>query len=254
VGRILLDSGIEPVVQMTLRDRNRIALQSDLLGAYALGVRNILCLSGDHPKFGNHQDAKPVGDLGIFDFIRKLRLMGEGSFFNGTAFASRGDCPRFFVGAVTNPFAGENVSINVDRLERKVEAGAEFIQTQPIFEWEPMAAWMEEVTKRNLHKRTALLLGAMPVQSLNMWYHLSSKVPGIRIPQSILSRVENAADGREEGIKICSEVVEAVRNTEGAVGVHLMSVQWEEGLLEVARRTGLTGVHPPQALYAKELR
>jgi 5,10-methylenetetrahydrofolate reductase len=238
---ILLQEGLTPIPQFTLRDRNRIGLQSDLFGAYALGVRTIFCLTGDHPRFGNHPDAKPVYDFTIIEFLKRVKaLCDNGEYFNGrTINVPPGTVPKFFIGAAANPHTKGGLNENIERLEKKYEAGARFFQTQPIFDMEGSQRWMEAVRKSGLHKRAYFLLGAMPIKSPKALDHLKNDVPGIYIPPEISARIMKAADPAAEGKKICVEMLRALRATEGVAGVHLMSVYWEEALPEVARAAGL---------------
>lgn len=230
--------GIEPIVQMTCRDRNRIAIQSDLLGAYSLGMRNVLCLSGDHQKFGNHPDSKNVYDIDSMHLIYLLRRMREEKkFFSGEEIKEHE--PRFFIGAVANPFA-DPFEFRVDRLEKKVEAGAQFIQTQCIFDMERFERFMEMVRERGIDQRVHILAGVTPLKSWRAAKYIQSEVAGMIVPDSLVERLKNAEDPKKEGIEICIEQVKHIKeNVKGVHGVHIMAIAWEEVVPEIVERAGL---------------
>lgn len=229
--------GIDPIVQMTCRDRNRIAMQSDLLGAYSLGVRNVLCLSGDHQKFGNHPTAKNVYDIDSIQLVHLLRRMREEKkFFSGEEIKEHE--PRFFVGAVANPFA-DPFEFRVVRLEKKIAAGAEFIQTQCIYDMERFARFMEMVRKRGLHGRTYILAGVTPLKSWKAAKYLQTSIPGMVVPEEIVQRLKKAEDQKAEGLNICIEQIEHLRMIKGVAGVHIMAIAWEEVVPELVERSGL---------------
>ncbi|BAF59187.1 MAG: 5,10-methylenetetrahydrofolate reductase [Pelotomaculum sp.] len=233
----ILQNGLEPVIQVTCRDRNRIAIQSDLLGAYSLGMRNLLCLSGDHQSFGNHPAAKNVYDVDSVQLIQLVRRMrDERKFFSGEEIKK---CePRFFIGAVANPFA-DPFELQVDRLEKKIEAGAEFIQTQCIYDMERFARFMEVCVRRGLHERAYILAGLTPIKGLRSVSYMRT-IPGITVPDEIVSRVKNARDQKAEGINICIEQINYIRkNIKGISGIHLMAIAWEEIVPEIVKRAGL---------------
>lgn len=238
---ILLNEGMHVIPQFTLRDRNRIALQGDLFGAYALGVRTVFCLTGDHPRFGNFPEAKPVYDFTIIEFIKKVKALSEeGKYFNGVKInVPPGTVPKFLIGAAANPITGGGLDANIERLEKKYEAGARFFQTQPIFDLEGFQRWMEAVRKAGLHKKAFIIAGAMPFKSFKAAHHIADEVPGNTVPKSVIERVQEAADPAAEGKKICVEILNVLKKTEGVAGVHLMSVYFEEALPEVARTAGL---------------
>jgi methylenetetrahydrofolate reductase (NADPH) len=240
---ILLEMGIEPVVQVVCRDRNRIAIQSDILGAAAIGVRNILCLTGDHQKFGNHPQARGVFDLDSIQLIRMLRIMrDEGRFLCGEELRNSKRepivQPKLFIGAAANPF-GDPFELRVTRLAKKVEAGADFIQTQPVFDMERFERWMEAVRERGLDKKTHILAGVMPVKSHRALNYMRKNVPGMSIPGKLITRMKKAEKPREEGIKICLEMIERLKDMEGVHGIHIMAVEWEEVVPEIVQRAGL---------------
>lgn len=234
----ILGSGIEPVIQITCRDRNRIAIQSDLLGAYSLGIKNVLCLSGDHQVFGNHPTAKNVYDIDSIQLIQLTRRMkDEKLFFSGEQIKEHE--PRFFVGAVANPFA-DPFLYQVDRLEKKINAGAEFIQTQCIFDLERFARFMEICVARGLHERAYILAGVTPLKGWRAAKYMNDCVPGISVPEEIVSRLENAEDQKSEGISICSEQIKFIReNIKGLSGFHIMAISWEEVVPVIIKGAGL---------------
>jgi methylenetetrahydrofolate reductase (NADPH) len=234
----IMGGGIEPVIQITCRDRNRIAIQSDLLGAYSLGVKNVLCLSGDHQVFGNHPTAKNVYDIDSIQLIQLTRRMrDEKLFFSGEQIKEHE--PRFFVGAVANPFADPFLS-QVDRLEKKINAGAEFIQTQCIFDLERFARFMEICVARGLHERAYILAGVTPLKGWRAAKYMRDCVPGISVPEEIVSRLENAEDQKAEGISICSEQIKFIReNIKGLSGFHIMAISWEEVVPIIIKGAGL---------------
>ncbi|RKO67121.1 methylenetetrahydrofolate reductase [Desulfofundulus salinus] len=233
----ILDCGLEPIVQMTCRDRNRIAIQSDLLGAYSLGVRNLLCLSGDHQKFGNEPSAKNVYDIDSIQLIYLMRRMrDEKLFFSGEPIKEHE--PRFFIGAVANPFA-DPFEFRVARLEKKVEAGAEFIQTQCIFDMERFERFMEMVRERGIHERVHILAGVTPLKSWRAAKYLQTSVSGMIVPDDVVERLKKAEDPKREGIEICIEQIKHIRNIPGVHGVHIMAIAWEEVVPEIVERSGL---------------
>ncbi len=234
----VLDCGIEPIVQMTCRDRNRIAMQSDLLGAYSLGMRNVLCLSGDHQKFGNHPTSKNVYDIDSMQLIYLLRRMrDEKKFFSGEEIKEHE--PRFFIGAVANPFA-DPFEFRVARLEKKVEAGAEFIQTQCIFDMERFERFMEMVRERGIHERVHILAGVTPMKSWRAAKYIQTSVSGMIVPDELVQRLKNAEDPKREGIDICIEQIKYIKeNIKGVHGVHIMAIAWEEVVPEIVEKSGL---------------
>lgn len=233
--QILLEMGLEPVVQMTCRDRNRIALQSDLLGAWALGMKNLLCLTGDHPKFGDHPGAKPVFDLDSIQLLHMLKTMREEKkMLSGTPLEGE---PRFFLGAVENPFA-DPFAFRSRRLAKKITAGAEFIQTQIVYNVDKFARWMEEVREKGLHKRAFILAGVAPLKSAGMAKYMKKNVPGMDVPDTIISRLEQKKS-KAEGIEVCIEIIERLRQIEGLAGIHIMAIEWEEVVAQLVERAGL---------------
>jgi methylenetetrahydrofolate reductase (NADPH) len=235
-GVIAIRRGLEPVVQMTCRDRNRIAIQSDLLGAAALGIKNILCLTGDHQSFGNHPQARGVFDLDSIQLIDMLRRMrDEKKFMCGEEMTVE---PRFFIGAAENPFA-DPFEFRVMRLAKKVMAGADFIQTQLIYNVEKFARWMEMVRDMDLHKKVYVMAGVGPIKSAGAARYMKNKVPGMDVPDEIVERLQAASDPKEEGIKICLDIINQVRSIEGVSGIHIMAIEWETSVPDIVERSGL---------------
>jgi len=234
---IAISCGVEPVVQMVCRDRNRIAMQSDILGAAALGVKNILCLSGDHQKFGNHPQAANVFDIDSMQSIAMVKKMrDEKKFLSGDPIKEPE--PRLFIGAVENPFA-DPFEFRVIRLAKKIEAGADFIQTQCVFDIDKFAKWMELVVKKGLHKKVYILAGLTPVRSAKALHYMKNEVAGMSIPDELIRRMESAQDAKEEGIKICLEMIESVKNIGGVSGIHLMPIGWESITPIILERAGM---------------
>lgn len=233
---IVRTMGLEPVMQLACRDRNRIALQSDFLGACALGIENFLCITGDHQSLGNHPDAKSVFDIDSIQLLSIFRrLRDEGILANGEKV--RGDI-RAFLGAGENPFA-DPLEFRVFRLAKKVEAGAQFIQTQAVFDLEVFSRWMEEVRRLKLHERVHILAGVIPLKSLQALRYMKEEVPGMVIPRWVEERIERAQDPKEEGVRIAVEIIEALRKMEGVRGVHIMAVAWESIVPEIVQQSGL---------------
>ena len=230
-GLIAKEEGLEGfIVQMTTRDRNRLALQMDLLGCSALGVNNVLCLSGDHISFGNHPEAKTVYDLDSVNFVNMVKKMrDEGKFQCGDDI--KGRAPEFFIGAAANPFAYP-LEVRPLRLEKKVRAGVDFIQTQCVFNIDKFEKWLEMVRDRGLHEKVDILAGITPIKSLGAARYMQKNVPGIDLPDSVIERLSGAPKGKraDEGIKIAVETVERVREMQGVNGVHLMAIEWEEAV------------------------
>lgn len=233
------EEGIDPIVQMTCRDRNRIALQMDILGIAALGINNVLCLTGDYVTMGNHPSAKPVYDLDSIQLIKIIKGMRDDKRFqNGEKIDVE---PRLYIGAVSNPFGGYPLWVDVIRLEKKVEAGADFIQTQCVFNLEKFEEWMKLVRQKKLHERIHILAGVTPLKSYRMAKYMSENVPGIEIPERILNRMSNVPkeQASEEGINICVEMIEKLKEIEGVHGIHIMAIGWEEVVPELVKRAKL---------------
>jgi methylenetetrahydrofolate reductase (NADPH) len=237
--KILLEEGVEPIMQMTCRDRNRIAIQSDLLGAAALGIRNVLCLTGDHQKFGDQPEARGVFDLDSIQLIASVSKMNNGFFLSGQEMKK---APEFLIGAAANPFA-EPFEMRVIRLNKKVNAGARFIQTQPVFHMEIFARWMEKIVAMGLHEKCAILAGVMPVKSEKALLHMKKEVPGVKINDEYIDRMKAAHDHKEEGIKIAVEMIHSLRNIKGVRGIHLMPVMWESVTPVIIQEAGLETIN-----------
>ncbi|MBI5601816.1 MAG: methylenetetrahydrofolate reductase [Deltaproteobacteria bacterium] len=235
---LLKQEGLDPVLQMVTRDRNRIALQSDILGASALGIRNILCLSGDHQSFGNQPQAVGVFDLDSIQLIRVVRRMrDEAQVLGGDALTRP---PDLFVGAAANPFA-DPFFYRVIRLAKKVRAGAEFIQTQCIYNLERFKEWMTQVTDRGLEKQVHILGGITPLKSAKMAEYMKSQVAGMDIPDEMIQRMKSvpAKQQRQEGIKISVETIQALKEMAGVQGVHIMAIEWEDVVPQIVEEAGL---------------
>jgi methylenetetrahydrofolate reductase (NADPH) len=230
--------GLEPNFQMVCRDRNRLAMQGDILGVYSHGVRNMLCLSGDHQKFGNHPESKNVFDLDSMQLIHLVKTMrDDGKFLNGEDIDER---PKLFIGAAANPFA-EPCEFRVHRLAKKIAAGADFIQTQCIYNMERFREFMKQAVDMGLHEKCYILAGLTPMKTLGMARYMAKSVPGMDVPESLLKRLEGAGKGKvaEEGIKITLEQIEEFKEMEGVAGIHLMAIEWEHRVPEIAERAGL---------------
>ncbi len=235
---LLKQAGVEPLMQMVVRDRNRIALQSDLLGASALGIRNLLCLSGDHQIFGDDPEAKNVYDIDsiqLVDLVRRMR--DEGRFPSGKELAGK---PAVLIGCAVNPFA-DPYEIRVPRLALKVQAGADFVQTQCIFNLKKFEQYMQDVRNRGLHEKVAVLAGVTPLKSAGMAKFMKKNVAGMDIPDEVIKRI-SAADKKDQpqvGIQMCIETIERLRGIEGVRGVHLMAIEWEQKVPEIVKSAGL---------------
>lgn len=237
VAVMLNQVGLEPIIQMTCRDRNRIAIQSDLLGAAALGIKNLLCLTGDHQKFGNHPASKNVFDLDSIQLLKMVKEMrDEKKFQCGEEMDVE---PHFFLGAAENPFS-DPFEIRALRLAKKVAAGADFIQTQIVYNIEKFARWMEMVRELGLHKKVYILAGVAPVKSLGMAKYMKNNVPGMDVSDWAIERMTEAGKERakEEGINICVDVIKQVKEIEGIAGVHIMAIEWEEAVSEIVEKAG----------------
>jgi methylenetetrahydrofolate reductase (NADPH) len=232
------EAGLEPTVQMTCRDRNRIALQMDILGAAALGINNMLCLTGDHQMFGNHPMAKGVFDLDSIQLVKMVKEMrDEKKFQCGEEMAVE---PRLYIGAAANPFA-DPFEFRVLRLANKIAAGADFIQTQIIFNVDKFAKWMEGVRDKGLHERVKILAGVAPIKSIGAARYMQKKVPGMDVPEPIIERLKGVPkeEVSKQGIKVCVDIINQVREIPGVAGIHLMAIEWEEVVHEILETAGL---------------
>lgn len=233
----VMAEGVEPVLHMTCRDRNRIGLQSDLLGAYSLGIRNVLVLTGDHPSMGNHPDARPVFELDSIELCRVLRKMRDtGCFINGEPCKP---APKFHIGVGENPFAA-TAEFSALRLAQKAAAGADFVQTQPVYDLERFAEWMSLLVRMGLNSRLSVIAGVLPVRSHSALERIS-KVPGLHVPEDIFRRFKGltAEEEHAEGIRMAAETVAAIKEIPGVHGVHIMAINWTEAVPEILSRTGL---------------
>ncbi|MEW5909411.1 MAG: methylenetetrahydrofolate reductase [Thermodesulfobacteriota bacterium] len=229
--------GLEPVLQMVTRDRNRIALQSDILGAASFDIHNILCLSGDHQIFGDSPQGQNVYDIDSIQLIQTVRYMrDEGKFLGGDTLIRP---PQMFVGAAANPFA-DPFEIRVPRLAKKAAAGAEFIQTQCIYNLEKFELWMKMACTRGLHEKVHILAGLTPLKSAGMARYMKTRVPGMDVPDDIVKRMAGTPKEKqpEEGIAICIESIERLKKVEGVHGFHLMAIEWEEMVPEIVEKAG----------------
>jgi methylenetetrahydrofolate reductase (NADPH) len=233
---ILQRMGLDPVMQMVVRDRNRIAIQSDILGAIALGIRNVLCLSGDSQKFGNHPTAKGVYDIDSIQLVQTLKTMrDEKKFLCGENIS--GEVP-LYIGAVENPYA-DPFEFRVTRLAKKVKAGADFIQTQAVYDVNKFALWMQMIRDQGLDKQVHILAGVIPIKSVGMARYMRDNVSGVSVPDEIITRLENAKNVKEEGVNITLEIIEQLKEIDGIHGVHIMAVAWEDIVPVIAERAGL---------------
>ena len=238
VSALLKQMGLEPTMQMVCRDRNRIAMQSDIFGAYALGIRNILCLSGDHQKFGNHPTAKNVFDLDSIQLIQTVKKMrDEHKVLSGDEIEGP---PQMFIGAAANPFA-DPFEFRVIRLAKKAAAGVDFIQTQCIYDMDKFERFMQMARDRGLHEKIFILAGVTPLKSVGMARYMKEKVAGMEVPDEIINRMKAAGKekAREEGLKICVEQIQRLKSIPGVHGIHLMAIEWEEVVHEIVERAGL---------------
>ena len=235
---LLNSEGFDPVLQMVVRDRNRIALQSDILGASALGIRNVLCLSGDHQIFGNQPQAMGVFDLDSIQFIQVVKAMrDEGTILGGIPLDLP---PELFIGAAANPF-GDPLEFRAIRLSKKIVAGADFIQTQCIYNFKRFETWINMAKERGLTEKAFILGGVTPLKSPGMAKYMKTKVSGMNVPDEIIKRMEGVPKNkqREEGIQICVETIERLKETPAIRGVHIMAIEWEEMVGEIVERAGL---------------
>ena len=230
--------GLEPILQMVTRDRNRIALQSDILGAASFDIYNILCLSGDHQSFGDCAQGQNVHDLDSMQLLQTVRYMrDEGKFLGGDEISRP---PQLFAGAAANPFA-DPFEIRVPRLAKKVAAGAEFIQTQCIYDLDKFEAWMAQVRDRGLHEKVCILAGMTPMKSVGMARYMKNRVPGMAVPDEVVKRMADTPKEKQadEGITICVEAMQRLKEVEGIRGFHVMAIEWEEKVPEIVERVGL---------------
>jgi methylenetetrahydrofolate reductase (NADPH) len=235
---LLLSRGLEPVLQVVVRDRNRIALQSDILGASAIGIKNILCLSGDHQSFGNQPQAMGVFDLDSIQLVQTVKNMrDQGTVLGGESLTKS---PQLFIGAAANPFA-DPLELRVIRLAKKIRAGADFIQTQCVYNLQRFQEWMNMIRGKGLTEQVSILAGVTPLKSAGMARYMRDKVAGMDIPDEVITRIEGVPKGkqRKEGIQICVETIQRLKEMQGIKGFHVMAIEWEEAVGEIVERAGL---------------
>jgi methylenetetrahydrofolate reductase (NADPH) len=233
---LLKETGAEPVLQVVVRDRNRLALQSDILGAAALGIRNVLCLAGDHQRLGNHPAAAGAYDIDPIQLIQMLKtLRDEHRVESGETIS--GEVP-LYIGAVAHPFA-EPLELHTITLAKKIRAGADFIQTQAIYELPPFLAWMDKVREQGLHGKAHFLASVLPIKSVEMARRMRG-IPGMRLPDELVERIERAADAKTEGIRICVETIEQLKRVPGVHGIHIMAVASEDAVPGIVKAAGLS--------------
>jgi methylenetetrahydrofolate reductase (NADPH) len=235
---LLRQMGLHPLLQMVTRDRNRLAMQSEILSAYAHGIDTMLCLSGDHPHFGDHPMAASVHDIDSIQLIQMVKTMRDEGRFQGGAEIE--NPPKMFIGAAANPFA-DPFELRVMRLAKKVAAGVDFIQTQCIYNIEKFETWMEGVRNRGLHEKCYILAGVTPMKSAGMARYMKNKVPGMDVPDAVVARM--AAKPKEEqareGVEICIETIQRLSQVKGVAGFHIMAIEWEKIVPEIVERAGL---------------
>ncbi|MER3520887.1 MAG: 5,10-methylenetetrahydrofolate reductase, partial [Acidimicrobiia bacterium] len=232
---VLVEEGLEPIMQMTTRDRNIMAIQSDLLGAWALGVRNVLALSGDPIKIGNHPMCKPVSEIDSTGLVRLLAGMRDtAKLFNGEEIDP---APRYFIGSAVNPTLDSS-----DKVRQKVDSGADFFQSNIVYDLRAFRRWFEPLRDEGLFERVPLLVGVTPPKSEKMLRHVKDNIPGVNVPEEVLSRMAGKQGDRaaEEGKAIAAEVIQALKGIEGVRGVHIMAIAWEEIVPEIVEAAGLT--------------
>ena len=230
--KILMEMGLEPVMQMVTRDMNRIGLQSNVLGAAALGIKNLLCLTGDHQSFGDHPQAKNVHDMDSIMLLHTVKTMrDEGKMVSGTEVQGR---PQMFIGAAANPFADPQ-DFRVVRMGKKIAAGAQFIQTQCIYNMERFRHFMQMANDMGLTEKCYILAGITPLKSVGMANYMKKFVPGLDVPDSYITRLRGAPKDKQgaEGIKIAVEQIQECLEMKGIAGIHIMAIEWEEKVPEI---------------------
>jgi methylenetetrahydrofolate reductase (NADPH) len=235
----LMELGIEPVMQMVTRDRNRIALQSDILGAYSLGIRNLLCLSGDHQSLGSQPEAMNVFDIDSVNLVHAVRAMrDEGKDMSGFALSG---APDMFIGAAENPFA-DPLAYRVVRLAKKINAGVDFIQTQCVYNLPRFKEWMRMAREEGLTDKVYIMAGITPLKSARMAQFMATKVAGMDVPEAVIKRMSGVTGPRavEEGMKIAVETIAELQTTPGVRGIHIMAIEAEERVPELVKAAGLS--------------
>jgi len=235
---LAMQEGLEPNFQMVCRDRNRIAMQADILGASALGIRNMLCLSGDHQKFGDDPNCRKVFDIDSMQLIALVKKMcDEGQFMSGQEIT---EPPKMFIGAAANPFA-EPYEFRVHRLAKKVAAGADFVQTQCIYNMDRFREWVKQANDMGLTEKVYVLAGVTPMKSLGMARYMKKNVPGLDVPDWVIKRLKGVEKKKQasEGIAICCEQIAEFKEMQGVAGVHLMAIEWEKRVPEIVEKAEL---------------
>ncbi len=239
VSIMLKQAGMEPILQITARDRNRLGIQGDLLGASVFGINTVLCLSGDHPIWGDHPQCKPVYDMDSMNLIRMVRMMRDNQVFeNGKAIPKK--APDFFVGAVENPFAPP-FDFRPYRLAKKIVAGAQFIQTQLIFNVPRFREFMKKVVDLGLHEQIAIFAGVGPTKSQKVAEYMKAEVAGMDVPDWVLKRMEGLSKEEQQkaGMDICLEIARECMEIEGVRGLHVMAVNWPAAVPQIVQQLGL---------------
>jgi len=239
VSALLVQTGLEPVMQMVCRDRNRIAMQSDILGASALGIRNLTCLTGDHQSFGNQGGAKKVFDIDSVQLVAMVKRIRDEKKLLGSDEEIAGTLPMY-IGVAANPCA-KPYEFRALRLAKKVEAGADYVQTQCIYDVKMFSEFMKAVRDLGVDKKCRILVGITPLKSAGMTRYMAENVPGIVIPEEIIKRMNDAPKGKgaEVGTAICLELIEQLRAIEGVAGIHIMAIEWEQKVREIVEKANL---------------
>ncbi len=241
---LLTRQGYAMVMQVSCRDRNRIAIQGDVLGASAMGVSNILCLTGDGVQCGDHPEAKPVFDLDCMSALNMIRGMRDDSqFLSGRKLASP---PQVFLGGAANPFAPPR-DYRPLRLAKKIEAGAQFVQTQYCFDVELFKKYMAAVREAGSHERVFILAGVGPLASAKSAEWIRANVAGVHIPDAVIARLRGAKEQAKEGVQICVELMQQMQEIAGVHGVHVMAFRQEHRVAEIVERSGVLGERTPWA-------
>lgn len=234
---LLKEEGLEPILQLSCRDRNRIALQSEVLGASALGVHNMLFITGDHQSLGNHPQSAGVFEIDAVQLIQIVKNMRDDNIFqNGEII--RNKPPEVFIGGVCNPFS-DPMDFRILRLQKKIIAGVDFIQTQSVFDVEKFSIWMDQVCDLGLNDQVFLLAGITPLKSVKMMKRMKYDVPGVLIPEKFERRMLQASDPKEEGFSIACELIDEIKKIKGVHGIHVTALFWEEIIPEIIKQTNL---------------
>ena len=246
---LLTRAGYSPIMQISCRDKNRIAIQGDVLGASAMGVANILCLSGDGVESGDHPQAKPVFDLDCMSLLKMTRNMRDNAQFESGRKLDH--APPVFLGAAANPFAPPH-EWRADRLAKKVAAGAQFIQTQYCYDIELLKSYMQRVRDLGLHEKVFILVGVGPLASAKTAEWIRKNVPGVHIPDSVVKRLAGAQDQRAEGVQLCIDLIQQLVEIEGVSGCHIMAYRQEHNVPKIVERSGILSLRnrrqPPARL------